>query len=51
MGIERVLLHRRGYNRDRKLLQREPFGIFELKSLTPTGLNEEIVFCEGKLLA
>ncbi len=42
LGIERVLLHRRGGNRDRKLLQREAFWIFELKSLTPTGLNEEM---------
>ncbi len=42
LGIERVLLHRRGGNRDRKFLQREAFWIFELKSLTPTGLNEEM---------
>ncbi len=42
LSIERVLLHRRGGNRDRKVLQREAFWIFELKSLTPTGLNEEM---------
>ncbi len=42
LGIERVLLHRRGGNRDRKLLQREAFWIFELRSLIPTGLNEEM---------
>ncbi len=36
LGIERVLLHRRGGNCDRKLLQREAFF------LIPTGLNEEM---------
>ncbi len=54
LGIERVLLQRRGCNLDRNLLQRETFWMFELKSLTPTGLNEEMdfaCFCKGKLLA
>ncbi len=42
LGIERILPHRRGG--DRKLLQREAFWIFELKSLFPEGMNEELEF-------
>ncbi len=42
LGIERILPHRRGGDRDKKLLQREAFWIFELKSLFPEGMNEEL---------
>ncbi len=42
LGIERILPHRRGGDKDKKLLQREAFWIFELKSLFPEGMNEEL---------
>ncbi len=42
LGIERILPHRRGGDRDKNLLQREAFWIFELKSLFPEGMNEEL---------
>lgn len=42
LGIERVLPKRRGGDVDKKLLQRESFWIFELNSLFPKGMNEEI---------
>ncbi len=38
----RMIEHTSAIRRDKKLLQREAFWIFELKSLFPEGMNEEL---------
>lgn len=42
-GTEEVFESHKGGNLNKRLLQREAFWIHKLKSLTPRGMNEELV--------
>ncbi|KAL7382988.1 hypothetical protein ABVT39_002950 [Epinephelus coioides] len=45
IGIEKVVLNRRGGDQEKRLLQRECAWIHKLKTLVPSGMNEDFNMC------